>query len=205
MQPRPRRPKLRKPRRQQSTWRRRVQRPAPDGVTDDGRIRVPADLDAVTAVGEEDHSGVDPASIERIWHAARYWYRAGMHPAIQLCLRHNGKVVLNRAIGHGWGNGADRPAGRRKGPCHNGYAVLRVLRGQGDHDDRRAHAGRTRPVLTRRPRVRLPAGLHQPRQGPHHHPARDDPQRRHSDLHADHASTSNAWTTASTPGRSSVH
>jgi len=32
-----------------------------------------------------------------------------MHPAIQLCLRHNGKVVLNRAIGHGWGNGPTDP------------------------------------------------------------------------------------------------
>lgn len=69
-----------------------------------GRIRVPADLDAVTAVGSEDHSEVDPAAVERVWEAARHWYQAGMHPAIQLCLRHNGKVVLNRAIGHGWGN-----------------------------------------------------------------------------------------------------
>ena len=93
-----------------------MQRPAPDGVTDDGRIRVPADLDAVTAVGEEDHSGVDPASIERIWQAARYWYQAGMHPAIQLCLRHNGKVVLNRAIGHGWGNGPTDPPDAEKVP-----------------------------------------------------------------------------------------
>ncbi len=70
-----------------------------------GRIRVPTDLDAVTSVGEEDHSGVDAASIERIWEAVRHWYRAGMHPAIQLCLRRDGAVVLNRAIGHGWGNG----------------------------------------------------------------------------------------------------
>ncbi|MGH3959147.1 lipase LipE [Mycobacterium sp.] len=73
-------------------------------MTDDGRIRVPADLDAVTAVGDEDHSGIDAAAVERIWQAVRYWYQAGMHPAIQLCLRHNGKIVLNRAIGHGWGN-----------------------------------------------------------------------------------------------------
>lgn len=73
-------------------------------VTADGRIRVPADLDAVTAVGDEDHSEVDRAAIERIWQAARHWYQAGMHPAIQLCLRHKGRVVLNRAIGHGWGN-----------------------------------------------------------------------------------------------------
>ena len=81
-----------------------------------GRIRVPADLDAVTAVGEEDHSGIDPASVERIWQATRHWYQAGMHPAIQLCLRHNGKVVLNRAIGHGWGNGPADPPDAEKVP-----------------------------------------------------------------------------------------
>ena len=37
-----------------------------------------------------------------------------MHPAIQLCLRHNGRVVLNRAIGHGWGNGPDDPPDAEK-------------------------------------------------------------------------------------------
>lgn len=73
-------------------------------MTADGKIRVPADLDAVTAIGEEDHSEIDDAAVERIWQAARHWYQGGMHPAIQLCLRHNGRVVLNRAIGHGWGN-----------------------------------------------------------------------------------------------------
>ena len=67
-------------------------------MTEDGRIRVPADLDAVTSIGAEDHSTIDPASVERIWQSARYWYQAGMHPAIQLCLRRNGKVILNRAI-----------------------------------------------------------------------------------------------------------
>ncbi|MFV8318980.1 lipase LipE [Mycobacterium sp. 23] len=72
--------------------------------TPDGRIRVPADLDAVTAISAEDHSEIDSATVERIWQAARHWYQAGMHPAIQLCIRRNGKVVLNRAIGHGWGN-----------------------------------------------------------------------------------------------------
>ncbi|WP_299557591.1 lipase LipE [uncultured Mycolicibacterium sp.] len=77
--------------------------------TSDGRIRVPADLDAVTAVGAEDHSGVDPAAVERIWQAARHWYAAGMHPAIQVCLRVDGRVVLNRAIGHAWGNAPTDP------------------------------------------------------------------------------------------------
>ena len=70
----------------------------------EGRIRVPADLDAVTTIADEDHSGVDHVAVEGIWDAARHWYRAGMHPASQVCLRVDGRVVLNRAIGHGWGN-----------------------------------------------------------------------------------------------------
>lgn len=76
----------------------------------EGRIGMPACLDAVTDIGAEYHSEISPAAVERIWHAARHWYQAGMHPAIQVCLRYNGAVGLNRAIGHGWGNGpADPP------------------------------------------------------------------------------------------------
>ena len=85
-------------------------------MTGDGRIRVPSDLDAVTTIGPEDAGGLDPAALDRIWEAARHWYRAGMHPAIQLCLRHNGTVVLNRAIGHAWGNGPDDPADAARVP-----------------------------------------------------------------------------------------
>ncbi|MGH3523061.1 MAG: serine hydrolase, partial [Mycobacterium sp.] len=40
----------------------------------------------------------------------------GMHPAIQLCLRHNGRIVLNRAIGHGWGNAPTDPPDAEKIP-----------------------------------------------------------------------------------------
>lgn len=80
----------------------------------DGRIPILSNLDAVTDVGAEESSGLSPAAVDRIWEAVRHWYRAGMQPAIQLCLRHDGKVVLNRAIGHAWGNGpADPPAAER--------------------------------------------------------------------------------------------
>jgi CubicO group peptidase (beta-lactamase class C family) len=84
-----------------------------DGLST-GRIQVPADLDAVTAIGAEDHTEVDPAAVERVWQATRHWYSAGMHPAIQVCVRRNGKVVLNRAIGHGWGNGPEEDVGAEK-------------------------------------------------------------------------------------------
>ena len=82
----------------------------------DGRIRVPADLDAVTAVGPEDPGALDAAAVERIWSAVRHWYTAGMQPAIQLCLRYDGQVVLNRAIGHAWGNGPADPADAEQVP-----------------------------------------------------------------------------------------
>jgi CubicO group peptidase (beta-lactamase class C family) len=85
-------------------------------MTADGRICVPADLDAVTCVAAEDHSDTDPEAVERIWQATRHWYSAGMHPAIQVCVRHRGRVVLDRAIGHGWGNGPQDPADAEKIP-----------------------------------------------------------------------------------------
>lgn len=75
----------------------------------DGTIRVPADLDAVTDVAEEDPGSLSAGTADRIWDAARHWYCAGMHPAIQVCIRHNGRVLLNRAIGHARGNGPDDP------------------------------------------------------------------------------------------------
>jgi CubicO group peptidase (beta-lactamase class C family) len=85
-------------------------------ATGDGKIRLPADLDAVTAIGEEDHSEIDSAAVERIWQAARHWYQAGMHPAIQLCIRRHGRVVLNRAIGYGWGSAPTDPPDTEKVP-----------------------------------------------------------------------------------------
>ncbi|HYB82339.1 MAG TPA: lipase LipE [Mycobacterium sp.] len=85
-------------------------------MTSDGRIRMPADLDSVTAISDEDHSEIDSAAVDRIWQAARHWYQAGMHPAIQLCIRRHGKVVLNRGIGHGWGNAPTDPPDADKIP-----------------------------------------------------------------------------------------
>lgn len=72
------------------------------------RIKLPDDLDAVTTGGPEDDPapvGVDAAAVERIWHSAVDLYRSGVHPAVQICIRRRGSVILNRAIGHARGNG----------------------------------------------------------------------------------------------------
>ncbi len=72
------------------------------------RIRVPRDLEAVTAVGAEvdpSEAGMKRESVEQIWSDAVTWYRSGVHPAMQVCVRRHGHVVLDRAIGHAHGNG----------------------------------------------------------------------------------------------------
>ncbi len=81
------------------------------------RVRLPADLDSVTAVGpEQDGDELGSDGVPRIWRAAVDLYRSGVHPAVQVCVRHRGAVVLNRAIGHARGNGpqdaADTPKER---------------------------------------------------------------------------------------------
>ena len=77
------------------------------------RIRVPRDLDAVSARACEatdvEALGMTPAGIDRIWALVERLYRSGFYPAIALCVRREGQVVLDRAIGHARGNGpADR-------------------------------------------------------------------------------------------------
>jgi CubicO group peptidase (beta-lactamase class C family) len=74
------------------------------------RCHVPADLASVSArAAEADPRDVDvsPAAIERVWSATERLYRSGIHPAIQLCVRRRGAVILDRAIGHARGNGPD--------------------------------------------------------------------------------------------------
>jgi CubicO group peptidase (beta-lactamase class C family) len=74
------------------------------------RSRVPVALEPVTRIGAEAPPravGVYPASVARIWAAAENLYRSGIHPAIQLCVRRHGQVLIDRAIGHASGNGPD--------------------------------------------------------------------------------------------------
>lgn len=51
--------------------------------------------------------GVDPQAVPRIWGAVESLYRSGIHPAIALCVRRHGHVLLDRAIGYAAGNGPD--------------------------------------------------------------------------------------------------
>lgn len=72
------------------------------------RIAVAEDTASITTVGEEADpaaGGLDRDAVERIWSGAVDLYRSGVHPAIQVCVRRNGAIVLDRSIGHSRGNG----------------------------------------------------------------------------------------------------
>jgi CubicO group peptidase (beta-lactamase class C family) len=83
--------------------------PRVPGVPDvQRRCRVPADVSAVTTIGEEASpadAGMAAADVERVWRGVEKVYRSGVHPAVALCVRRGGQVVLDRAIGHASGNG----------------------------------------------------------------------------------------------------
>jgi len=70
----------------------------------------------VTSVGAEDAAGAGVASadVDAIWKAAIGTYQTGLYPALALCLRRGGKVVLDRAIGHARGNSPHDGADVRK-------------------------------------------------------------------------------------------
>lgn len=69
---------------------------------------IPDDLDAVTSIGPEAEPGdadTTRHSVESVFDAARKLYRTGLYPAVQICIRRRGAVVLNRALGFAFGGG----------------------------------------------------------------------------------------------------
>ncbi len=55
-------------------------------------------------------AGLEHADIDAIWSSVEKLYRGGLQPAMALCVRRGGHVVINRAIGHLRGNSPDDPA-----------------------------------------------------------------------------------------------
>ena len=51
-------------------------------------------------IGDEDHGHLSSGEVEALWSSVERLYDTGMHPAITLVLRHRGKRVLHRSIGH---------------------------------------------------------------------------------------------------------
>jgi len=76
--------------------------------------RVPDDLASVTSIRRAAEVpprdvGVTAPAVARVWHAVERLYQTGIHPAMQLCVRRRGHVLIDRAIGHAAGNGPKDP------------------------------------------------------------------------------------------------
>lgn len=78
-----------------------------------GTIAVADDLASITTVAGDEASDnqadLPPHVKGRIWSAVEGMYRTGLHPAIGLCIRRGGRMILNRTIGHARGNGPGEP------------------------------------------------------------------------------------------------
>jgi CubicO group peptidase (beta-lactamase class C family) len=86
------------------------------------RCAVPEDLGEVTSIGDEDPlqgTGVRRAAVDAVWRRVEDFYRAGVHPAVQICIRRNGQRVLNRTLGHASGNAPQDPLDTPKVPATN--------------------------------------------------------------------------------------
>jgi CubicO group peptidase (beta-lactamase class C family) len=73
--------------------------------------RIPSDLTGLISLGEEEvpaqAAEVSPEAVERVWACVLALYRTGAYPALQICVRYDGHVLLERALGHASGNGPD--------------------------------------------------------------------------------------------------
>ena len=86
------------------------------------RADVSEDLDSVQTIDSKREVdsrdvGIDPEAVENIWAAATRWYRTGIHPAISVCIRIRGQILLRRSIGYSHGGGPDDPPGAEKILC----------------------------------------------------------------------------------------
>lgn len=81
-------------------------------------VAVPSSLADVTTRSEAEVDpravGVDPAGVDAIWQSVERFYRTGFHPALQLCVRRRGEVLIDRAIGHAAGNAPGDPTAAEK-------------------------------------------------------------------------------------------
>jgi CubicO group peptidase (beta-lactamase class C family) len=55
-------------------------------------------------------AGLERADVDAIWGSVEKLYRGGLQPAIALCVRRGGHVILNRAVGHLRGNSPEDAA-----------------------------------------------------------------------------------------------
>lgn len=77
-------------------------------------VDVPDDLSGITVINSSEEVdptevGMTASDVQTIWEGVEKYYKTGVHPAIALCIRRQGKIVIKRTIGHALGNVIGEP------------------------------------------------------------------------------------------------
>ncbi len=82
--------------------------PNPLGMIENN-IQVPKSLQDITRIADNEINpewlGLTEHDRDVIWKAVKDLYRTGAYPALSICIRRHGEILLNRSIGHAKGNG----------------------------------------------------------------------------------------------------
>ncbi|MCK5789532.1 MAG: beta-lactamase family protein [Ketobacter sp.] len=75
----------------------------------ENNIQVPKSLRGITRIADNEMDpellGLTDHDRHVIWKAVKDLYRTGAYPALSICIRRHGEILLNRSIGHAKGNG----------------------------------------------------------------------------------------------------
>lgn len=81
------------------------------------RITVPRDLSEWVAIADDEvdarEGGLTDDAVDRIWQSTLRLYRHGVYPALTICVRRQGAIVLHRSIGWARGVGPNDEKGLR--------------------------------------------------------------------------------------------
>lgn len=67
------------------------------------RVPLPDNLEGIRGADEVSLTGAEHDHRDRVWRDLQDLYRSGMFPGVSFCLRHQGRVILDRSLGHASG------------------------------------------------------------------------------------------------------
>lgn len=77
------------------------------------KVYPPEEVTRTAPEADPGEAGVTRDAVDKIWRSVVRLYQTGLHPAISLCVRKRGKVILDRSIGHTRGNAPGQVSGEK--------------------------------------------------------------------------------------------
>ncbi len=74
------------------------------------RVPLRDDLAGIRGADEVSLTGTEHDNRDRVWRDLQELYRSGMFPGVSFCLRHQGRLIMDRSLGHASGQYPNRSA-----------------------------------------------------------------------------------------------